>query len=63
MGVIVGGLVTYIAAKEDPQGEFDDDEGLLSDVSPPGAVSGIRYGSARNCWRACTTAITSIVSA
>ena len=25
--------MTYIAAKEDPQGEFDDDEGQLSAVA------------------------------
>jgi hypothetical protein len=32
-GVIVASPMTYIASKENPQGEFNDDDGQLSGVS------------------------------
>src|SRR5690348_15952957 len=32
-GVLVASPMTYIAAKEDPQREFDDDDGQLSRIS------------------------------
>ena len=33
VGALFAALPTYIAAREDPQGEFDDDDGQLSAVS------------------------------